>query len=128
MPAAMIELMQSINVMCIDAYAVAAHEPMARLDSWELKPFAIVRSGFAEVLYLDADNVPARDPTPLFDTAGYIATGAVLWSDRHTGTNDAQPWLKRSDGCEPVRRWRPLPCFGTSLLFKSLPKVCRRCK
>ena len=33
------------------------------------------------MLFLDADNVPVRDPTPLFDSAAFQGTGALLWPD-----------------------------------------------
>jgi hypothetical protein len=34
-----------------------------------------------QVLFLDADNVPVRDPTPLFDSAAFQRAGALLWPD-----------------------------------------------
>ena len=84
MNAHMLELMSAAGVVCVDAYERARRDPVRRLDSWELKPFAIAYSGFEEVLYLDADNVPVQDPELLFDTAGYEETGAVFWPDRYT--------------------------------------------
>jgi hypothetical protein len=96
MNASMIDLMQEMNVVCVDAYAVSRRHPYRRLDSWELKPFAIAYSRFAEVLYLDADNVPVQNLDPLFDWQAYRETGAVFWPDRYSGANDAQEWLKRS--------------------------------
>ena len=36
---------------------------------------------FDEVLLLDADNFAVRDPTYLFDTAEYSASGAIFWPD-----------------------------------------------
>ena len=33
------------------------------------------------MLFLDADNVPVRDPTPLFDSAAFKRAGALLWPD-----------------------------------------------
>jgi hypothetical protein len=96
MNAAMIALVREMNVECVDAYAVSKEQPFRRLDSWELKPFAIAHSRFAEVLYLDADNVPVQNLDALFEWEAYRETGAVFWPDRYTGTNDAQEWLKRS--------------------------------
>jgi glycosyltransferase involved in cell wall biosynthesis len=54
--------------------------PLPR-TGFELKPFAVIHSRFAEVLALDADNVPLADPTPLFDLPGYRRTGALFWPD-----------------------------------------------
>ncbi|MGD5502387.1 hypothetical protein QUS51_22530, partial [Xanthomonas citri pv. citri] len=44
-----------------------------------LKCYAILQSRFAEILYLDADQVPVRDPSFLFDAAQYRETGAIFW-------------------------------------------------
>lgn len=97
MNAEMLDIMRSAGVVCVDAYEVARRHPVHRLDSWELKPFAIVNSGFEEVLYLDADNVPVRDPAPIFDSQGYAEMGAVFWPDRYTGgPGSGLEWMKRS--------------------------------
>jgi Mannosyltransferase putative len=40
-----------------------------------------VYSAFSEILLLDADNIPVRDPTFLFDSAPYSARGAIFWPD-----------------------------------------------
>ncbi len=50
-------------------------------DGWQLKPYAILNSRFEEVLFLDADQVPARDPTIVFDWPEYRDAGAVFWPD-----------------------------------------------
>lgn len=50
-------------------------------SGWELKSYSIVHSSFEEVLYLDADNMPVKDPTYLFETKEYLSTGAVFWPD-----------------------------------------------
>jgi hypothetical protein len=54
---------------------------MRRVGGWELKAYAICHSAFAEVLLLDADNVPVRDPEFLFESESYVATGAMFWPD-----------------------------------------------
>jgi len=91
----MIALMQQLDVMCVDAYAVAQQYPVRRLDGWELKPYAIAQSSFEEVLYLDSDNVPLRDPEFLFETDVYLEHGALFWPDRYSGPGTGQEWLKR---------------------------------
>jgi ADP-heptose:LPS heptosyltransferase len=50
-------------------------------SGWELKSYSIVHTSFEEVLYLDADNMPVKDPTCLFETKEYLSTGAVFWPD-----------------------------------------------
>lgn len=51
------------------------------LRGWESKVHAILHSAFEEVLFLDADQVPVKDPSYLFDDPYYRKTGAILWPD-----------------------------------------------
>ena len=74
-------LLRPYEVVFSDAFAVAREFPVRRLDGWELKPYAILNSRFAEVLYIDADNVVVRNPEFLFDTDLYRQTGALFWPD-----------------------------------------------
>ncbi|KAI8640683.1 mannosyltransferase putative-domain-containing protein [Parasitella parasitica] len=48
---------------------------------FQIKAAAVINSAFKEVLYLDSDNVPAQDPTFLFDTPEYKSMGALFWPD-----------------------------------------------
>lgn len=58
-----------------------------KIRSWknfQIKADAIVQSSFEEVLYLDSDNIPLRDPAYLFDSALYKGPGQpqiVFWPD-----------------------------------------------
>ncbi|KAG7381636.1 hypothetical protein PHYPSEUDO_005794 [Phytophthora pseudosyringae] len=45
------------------------------------KIYAIYNSFFDRVLFLDADNVPVRDPSFLFDSPEFVQSGAVFWPD-----------------------------------------------
>jgi ADP-heptose:LPS heptosyltransferase len=81
MDARMVKLIEPLGVTCVDASKVRLQHPVRRLAGWELKPYAILHSSFREVLYLDADNVPVRDPQYLFASAPYRDTGAVFWLD-----------------------------------------------
>jgi hypothetical protein len=91
----MLALVAPLGVTCVDAYEVARLRLYRRLDSWEIKPFAIANSRFEEVLYLDADNVPLRNPDFLFDLPEYRAAGALFWPDRYVGPGTGFEWLKR---------------------------------
>ncbi|KAK9810503.1 hypothetical protein WJX72_011854 [[Myrmecia] bisecta] len=51
------------------------------LSGFAIKIGALMLSRFQEVIYLDSDNVPVRDPASLFESVGYQETGAVLWAD-----------------------------------------------
>jgi hypothetical protein len=75
------EMLMPLGVECVDAHLVRQNRPARILNGWELKPYAILNSRFAEVMALDADNVPVRDPTYLFDCPEYLATGAIFWPD-----------------------------------------------
>ena len=54
---------------CVDGLAMRRVHPARRLGGWELKCYALLHSHFAEVLLLDADNCPARDPAELHGDA-----------------------------------------------------------
>ncbi|BFZ57371.1 hypothetical protein PYCC9005_004423 [Savitreella phatthalungensis] len=49
--------------------------------SFHIKTAAIANSAFAEVIYLDSDSMPTRDPQFLFESASYQRTGILLWPD-----------------------------------------------
>ena len=74
-------LLEPYDVDFHDAFAMARQFPVRRLDGYELKPYAIVNSRFAEVLYIDADNVAVRNPEFLFETELYKQTGSLFWPD-----------------------------------------------
>jgi hypothetical protein len=86
-------LLEPYDVVCRDSFAVAREFPVRRLDGWELKPYAILNSRFAEVLYIDADNVVVRNPEFLFDNALYREIGALFWQDLPNKVLD-QSYLK----------------------------------
>ncbi len=74
-------LLLPLGVQCVDACQVRKRFPCRILRGWQLKPYAILRSNFREVLLLDADNVPVVNPEFLFETPQYRASGAVFWPD-----------------------------------------------
>jgi ADP-heptose:LPS heptosyltransferase len=88
-------LLAPLGVQCVNAEETRKHFPVRKLCGWALKPYAILRSPFHEVLLLDADNVPVRDPSFLFETTEYRRTGALFWPD-----------YKNPDGRKAVPVWR----------------------
>lgn len=74
-------LLAELGAETIDAHEVAKRHAVRRLGGWELKPYALLHSRFREALLLDADNVPVKDPTGLFDDPGFRETGAMFWPD-----------------------------------------------
>jgi len=77
----MIALLATQGATCVDAEVVRRTHPCRIMHGWELKTYAIAHSEFAEVLLLDADNVPVVNPESLFSTDAYRETGAIFWPD-----------------------------------------------
>lgn len=75
-------LLEELGVELVDAREVAREHPCRILAGWEIKCYALMHCRFAEVILLDADNVPLVDPEFLFETQEYRATGALFWPDR----------------------------------------------
>lgn len=69
------------DVRFVDADQHARANRPRIFDGWGLKPYAVAFSSFAEVLSLDADCYPVRDPSYLFDSPEYQAHGAAFWPD-----------------------------------------------
>jgi hypothetical protein len=74
-------LLEELDVQPVDALEVAKRHQVERLGGWELKPYAVMHSRFREVLLLDADNVPIKDPSFLFDRSEFRDTGTLFWPD-----------------------------------------------
>ena len=77
------EIMAPFDVHCVDALSVAEVSPCRILDGWALKPYMIKHCPYKDVILIDADNVPVRDPTFLFESSEYRNLGAILWPDFH---------------------------------------------
>jgi ADP-heptose:LPS heptosyltransferase len=74
-------LVEPLGARCRDAMSLRAREGQGELHGWALKAYALVHSAFEEVLLLDADNMPVRNPEYLFDARPFRRTGAVFWPD-----------------------------------------------
>ena len=81
MPADRQALLAPFGVECVDADAVRRLHPARSLNGWELKVFATLHSRFEELLFLDADCYPCRNPEFLFGLDDYRELGAVFWPD-----------------------------------------------
>ena len=77
----MAEMLRELEAQPVDANAAMNLQPPRLTNPWQLKPYAIKWSQFQEVLYLDADQVPLRDPAEVFAWPQYRETGAVFWPD-----------------------------------------------
>jgi hypothetical protein len=85
-------LLRQLDVHCVDAGQIRQQHPIRFLSGWELKPYAILHSGFEQLLYLDADNLPVIDPTYLFDSDEFTRTGGVFWPDYGRIAADRAIW------------------------------------
>ncbi|HEV8542608.1 MAG TPA: FkbM family methyltransferase [Verrucomicrobiae bacterium] len=70
-----------LGVSCVNAREIMNRHPFRNPLGWELKCYALLHSRFEEVLFLDADNVPVRNPEFLFASPEFLATGALFWPD-----------------------------------------------
>jgi hypothetical protein len=82
-------ILAPFGVECVDADELALRHPFRFLHGnwwkgWQLKPYAVAHSPFREVLFLDADCYPTRDPSFLFDWSPYRERGAIFWPDLRT--------------------------------------------
>ena len=85
------EMMKPLGVEVVDLRKIERKHPARILAGWESKAYAIQNTMYEEVLFLDADNVPIRDPSYLFDDAVYKDRGAMFWPD--LPPHDRKEWL-----------------------------------
>ncbi|CCH43833.1 hypothetical protein BN7_3387 [Wickerhamomyces ciferrii] len=52
-----------------------------KISGYQYKNLAFLVSNFENILFLDADNVPMKDPTPLFNSKVMNDHGLVIWPD-----------------------------------------------
>ena len=48
---------------------------------FSMKAAILLYSKFEEILFLDSDNIPANDPTILFNSPAFKETGTIFWPD-----------------------------------------------
>ncbi|KAG7392030.1 hypothetical protein PHYBOEH_006506 [Phytophthora boehmeriae] len=75
-------LLAPLQQLAISVGGISFHQIYnPRAKGFLSKVFAIYNSYFDRVLFLDADNVPVRNPKFLFDSPEFEANGAVFWPD-----------------------------------------------
>jgi hypothetical protein len=77
-----------------DAMDFCPERPIEEMRGWPIKPAAIMLCGFRNVLFIDADCFPLRNPEFLFDAPEFKEYGAVFWPDSrfHRMVPDAEIW------------------------------------
>lgn len=70
--------------------------------NFQIKGLAITSSSFQEVVYLDSDNIPLRDPSHLFESPTYREHGtrAAFWPDLSKDHVDNAIWRIIGDECD----------------------------
>ncbi len=99
-----------------------------KTGGWELKTWAILNAGFEEVIFLDADCEPVKDPSFLFESEIYNKFGAVFWPDKHWHESGLGKDLSEAVwgvvGLEP----RSEPAFETGQLIINLKRCWKALK
>ena len=98
------ELLVGYGVTFVDLSVVNAESPYRQRNchGWAMKSAAVINAPYREVLLLDADNFPARDPSYLFDTPEYQEYGYCLWPDIRPFDPNAQYWASLGLPAEDV--------------------------
>ncbi|WWC67796.1 uncharacterized protein I206_101709 [Kwoniella pini CBS 10737] len=68
--------LQELNAELVEA--AGQMKDAKKTKSYHLKALAVVQSPFREVLYLDSDSIPTRDPAYMFDAPNYKRLG--IWA------------------------------------------------
>ncbi|KAJ9103740.1 hypothetical protein QFC21_002200 [Naganishia friedmannii] len=69
--------------------------------NYQIKGQAMVASLFQEIIFLDSDNIPLRDPTHLFESKRYKENGrAAFWPDLSKDHVDNAIWRIIGDECD----------------------------
>jgi len=71
--------MRRVNVVNIQDYI---DSKALGLETWDIKPFSLLLSSFAEAILIDADTIFVQSPQTLYDDPGYVNTGTAFFYDR----------------------------------------------
>ncbi|KAJ5715141.1 uncharacterized protein N7483_012322 [Penicillium malachiteum] len=73
-------VLPSLNASCV----VLSHimdVSLTKIETYQLKIFAMIFSSFEEILFLDADAFPLERPELLFESKPFLGTYMVTWPD-----------------------------------------------
>lgn len=86
------ELLPSLNATCVVLEEVLGGLLSEfRIESYQLKPLAMMASSFEEILFLDSDNIPVVNPDAWFRSEPYLTRGLILWPD--FWSRGTSPWF-----------------------------------
>ncbi|PGH00629.1 hypothetical protein AJ79_08145 [Helicocarpus griseus UAMH5409] len=75
------KILPKLNARCIVLSDILGNDAVSHLQSYQLKPFAMLFSSFEELLWLDADCFPLHDPIELLQSKPFTDFGLVTWPD-----------------------------------------------
>jgi len=78
------EIVRELSSLNASLIELTGRKKLRLWKNFQIKADAIIASSFEEVLYLDSDNIPLKDPTYLFESPLYSDVGqpkAVFWPD-----------------------------------------------
>lgn len=75
-------LLPTLNAKCVVLEDILKFSPLVHgLKKYQFKIFSLLFSSFEQVLFLDADAFPIRDPTHLFTSELFTSNGLITWPD-----------------------------------------------
>jgi alpha 1,2-mannosyltransferase len=75
-------ILPSLNARCLVLADMLALAPLLDpITKYQFKAFAILLSSFENIIFLDADAFPTRNPEFLLDTEPFLSSGLVTWPD-----------------------------------------------
>ncbi|KAJ5692265.1 hypothetical protein N7462_001688 [Penicillium macrosclerotiorum] len=76
------QVLPALNAKCIVMSEIMNAVPgAAKIEKYQLKPFAMLFSSFEEILFLDADAFPIAKPESLFENEPFKSTKMLTWPD-----------------------------------------------
>jgi alpha 1,2-mannosyltransferase len=74
------KILPGLNARCV-VLAEILQGTALEIHKYQYKILSIVFSSFEDVLFLDADCFPIRDPTKYFTSRPFVDTGMIIWPD-----------------------------------------------
>lgn len=74
-------ILPTLNASCKVMSHFLPKSVMEHVNGYQMKNIALLISSFENVLYLDADNIPLKNPDNLFTNEPFISDHMILWPD-----------------------------------------------
>ncbi|KAK9818014.1 hypothetical protein WJX72_005712 [[Myrmecia] bisecta] len=72
---------KNVTLFDLSTAPYPSHHRRIPIDHYTFKAYAFYHSSFDQVLLLDADSIPLRDPEYLYDTPQFLEAGHLNWPD-----------------------------------------------